>query len=134
MDRPKVGVGIFIVRDGKVLMGQRKGSHGESTWSLPGGHLELFESLEDCAKREVMEETGLTVSDIVFLTATNDIFKEENKHYITLFVKALNHGGTPNIMEPEFCSKWDWFSWDKLPEPLFLPIKNLIDAGFTPFN
>lgn len=55
---------------------------------LPGGHLEVGESPEECAAREVEEETGLTIitDDIRFLTATNDVFEAEGKHYVTLFV------------------------------------------------
>ena len=56
---PQVGVGVVIVRDGKVLLGLRRGSHGAGSWALPGGHLEWGESVESCARREVKEETGL---------------------------------------------------------------------------
>ncbi|WP_134596929.1 NUDIX domain-containing protein, partial [Pseudomonas aeruginosa] len=41
MPAPQVGVGVLILRDGKVLLGRRKGSHGAGCWSAPGGHLEL---------------------------------------------------------------------------------------------
>jgi 8-oxo-dGTP diphosphatase len=37
-DRPKVGVGVCIVKDNKVLLGKRKNSHGDGTWAFPGGH------------------------------------------------------------------------------------------------
>ena len=53
---PKVGVGVAVVKDGKVLLGKRKNAHGEGTWSFPGGHLEYKESWEDCAIRETLEE------------------------------------------------------------------------------
>jgi len=56
------------------------------TWALPGGHLEFNESIEACAEREVLEETGLNVGHFRFLTATNDIMLAEGKHYVTLFV------------------------------------------------
>ncbi len=55
MERPKVGVGVIVVKEGKVLLLQRKNSHGSGTWCFPGGHLEYGESLEECAKREVLE-------------------------------------------------------------------------------
>jgi 8-oxo-dGTP diphosphatase len=35
-------------------------------------------------------------------------------------------------MEPNKCEKWDWFEWDKLPEPLFLPTINQLKLGFNP--
>lgn len=60
----------------------------EGAIQLPGGHLEVGESPEACAVREVAEETGLVVreEDVRFVTATNDIFAREGKHYVTLFV------------------------------------------------
>ncbi len=42
--RPKVGLGVLIFKDGKVLLGKRKGAHGEGTWCPPGGHLEFGET------------------------------------------------------------------------------------------
>lgn len=134
MQRPKVGVGVFVIKDGRILMGQRINAHGEGTWSLPGGHLEFFETFEDCAKREVLEETGLTINGITYLTATNDLFEKENKHYVTIFVKSNDSEGIAKVMEPHKCLKWDWFSWDDLPKPLFLPIENLRKTSFNPYG
>jgi len=134
MERPKVGVGVFIIRNKKILMGQRINAHGEGTWSLPGGHLEFFETFEDCAKREVMEETGLKITDVTFATATNDMFEKENKHYITIFVKSKNSEGVAKVMEPNKCLKWDWFNWDNLPKQLFLPLENLRKTDFNPID
>ena len=57
-NRVQVGLGIIVVKDGKVLLGKRKSAHGKGTWCFPGGHLEFSESWEDCAKRETKEETG----------------------------------------------------------------------------
>lgn len=135
-NRPKVGVGVFVVKDGKVLLGKRKNAHGEGGWCFPGGHLELNESWEECAKRETLEETGLTIKNIRFSTATNDIFEKEGKHYITLFMIAEYDSGEVKIMEPDKCEKWDWFEWDerKLPNPLFVPQKNLLKQKYNPFK
>lgn len=58
----------------------------QGTWGHPGGHLEFNESFEDCAAREVLEETGLEVTDIRFLTAINNANMEGGKHYVTIFV------------------------------------------------
>lgn len=131
-NRPKVGVGVIVIKEGKILLGKRKGSHGEGSWSFPGGHLEFNESLEDCAKRELEEETGITVKNIQKFTYTNDIFPKEEKHYITCFVKADYDYGEAKILEPDKCEKWDWFEWDKMPEPLFIPLQNLLKEGINP--
>jgi 8-oxo-dGTP diphosphatase len=88
MKRPQVGVGVFIKKDGKILVGKRKGSHGAGTWALPGGHLEPGESFDACCKREVLEETGLIIKNVSPVVFTNDIFHDEGRHYITLFFKG----------------------------------------------
>lgn len=126
----RVGVAVILRRhDGAILMGLRKGSHGAGTWSLPGGHLEMGESVAECAWREVREETGLHIlqSTVRKLTFTNDIFEAEGKHYITLYVEADSGGGEPRVLEPDKCDEWRWCS--SPPEPLFLPIKNLLAEG-----
>lgn len=60
------------------------------TLQCPGGHLENGESFETTAARESLEETGLEIGDIRFLTATNDVFGgvDGGKHYVTVFVTA----------------------------------------------
>ncbi|WP_051118236.1 nucleotide triphosphate diphosphatase NUDT15, partial [Vibrio campbellii] len=122
----RVGVATIILRDGAILLGERVGSHGANTWATPGGHLELGESIEDCAKREVLEETGLIVDSIEKFTFTNDIFEKEGKHYVTLFVVASIVSGEPQVTEPDKCKQWKWCRLDDLPEPLFLPLINLL--------
>lgn len=129
MDRPGVGIGVIILRDGKVLLGRRKSSHGAGTWSFPGGHLELGESPEECARREVLEETGMRIRKSRFAAATNDIFGE-GKHYVTLFMLSEWESGEPVAREPGKAEAWGWFKWDSLPEPLFLPLQNLLKRGF----
>jgi 8-oxo-dGTP diphosphatase len=133
-NRPIVGVAVIITKKHKVLLGKRKGSHGSGSWALPGGHLEFNESIEQCAKREAFEETGLSIKNVAYATFTNDLFKEENKHYVTLFVVSQCEIGEPEIKEPDKCAKWDWFSWNDLPEPLFLSLENLLKQGFNPLH
>ena len=131
-DRPKVGVGVCVVHDGKVLFGKRLNAHGDGTWSFPGGHLEFGESFEACAARETLEETGLEIFDIKFITATNDVFIKEDKHYITVYMQATAKSPDAKVMEPDKMVDWEWFEWDNLPSPLFLPMQNLLKTGFRP--
>jgi 8-oxo-dGTP diphosphatase len=125
MDKVKVGVAAIIERDGKILMGQRKNSHGAGRWSFPGGHIEPGETPEQACEREAMEETGLRLLNIRRGPWTNDIFLAEKKHYITLFLFA-DAEGTPALREPDKCAKWLWVEKDNIPFPQFLPVFNLM--------
>lgn len=133
-NKPRVGLGVIVIRDSKVLCSKRKGAHGEGTWQFPGGHLEFKESWEECAEREVREESGIKIKNIRFGTASNDIFEHENKHYITVIMIADYESGEPEILEPEKCEGWEWFGWDELPKPQFLPIVHILEKGFNPFT
>ena len=88
--RVQVGIGVLLVKEGKVLLGHRIGAHEANTWGLPGGHLEFGETFEDCAIRETKEETNLTISELTCVGVTNDLFSEVDKHYVTLFLRAKN--------------------------------------------
>lgn len=123
--KPLIGVGVIVVKDGKVLLGKRKGAHGVGDWAFAGGHLELKESVEACAKRELEEETGLKALSLRLGPWTENVM-ENDKHYITLFVFVDHFVGEPKLLEPHKCEGWEWFAWDELPAPLFLPIQSLI--------
>ena len=131
---PKVGIGVFIIKDGKILFGKRKNAHGDGTWSLSGGHLEFNESWEDCAMRETLEEAGIKIKNIRFATATNDIYPTEGKHYITIFMLSDYDSGEVKIMEPDRFDEWGWFDWNAPPAPLFLPLQNLLKTKFNPLK
>jgi len=130
--RVGVGVGVLVVRDGRVLLGKRKGSHGAGTWSAPGGRLEFGESIEDCARRELAEETGLFAAETELGPYTNDFFPEAMAHFLTVFVVARGTQGVPQNLESEKCEGWAWFAWDELPAPLFTPLRNLLATGWRP--
>jgi 8-oxo-dGTP diphosphatase len=129
---PRVGVGVLVVREGRVLLGERRGSHGAGTWAPPGGHLEYRESPADCAGRELAEETGLTGGTLTPGPYTTDVFEPEGLHYITLFVVASDVSGVPIVREPTKCVRWGWFRWSALPTPLFAPVQSLRQLGYVP--
>jgi 8-oxo-dGTP diphosphatase len=124
--RPLVGIAVVVIKDNRVLLGKRKNAHGSGTWAFPGGHLEFNESIEACAKREVLEETGIRIKNLRYGPYTNDIFADEDKHYVTLFVIADYDSGSPMVKEPNKCEKWAWFQWTPNVQPCFLPIENLL--------
>ncbi|MDD5145978.1 MAG: NUDIX domain-containing protein [Candidatus Pacebacteria bacterium] len=130
--RPKVGVGIIVKNKSKILLLKRAASHGKGTWSPPGGHLEMFEDLEFCAKREVMEEAGIKIKNLNFLGITNDKFRTEGKHYITIFMQADFGSGKIMVCEKDKSSDINWFPINKLPHPLFLPLADLINNKSYP--
>ena len=71
-------------------------------WSLCGGHLEYGETFEECAKREVAEETGLKIENVKFLTAVESIFEEEGRHYVTIFMTSfVRKTADGEVPEPE---------------------------------
>ena len=78
-----------------------------------------------------MEETGLTVKDIKIAGITNDIFKKDNKHYITIWLTSRWESGEAKIMEPDKCSEMDWFTLETMPKNLFLPEEpNILQSDF----
>jgi len=129
--RPKVGIGILIFNEKKqLLLGQRNSELGEGAYGPPGGHLEFGESFEECAIRETKEEAGIKIYSPEFLDVTNDIFIDDNKHYISIFMHVmLPRGQKVENLEPHKNLGWEWFDTDKLPSKLFLPLQNLIDSG-----
>lgn len=133
-DRPLVGVGIAIIRNGKILLGKRKNAHGEGEWAFPGGHLEYGEEVEVCARREAIEETGLKLGKCVVGPYTNSVFHSRGKHYVTLILIAESPVGEAINREPEKCEYWEWFDWNNLPSPLFLPLRTLVENNFNPLD
>lgn len=136
--KPGVGVGIMILRDSKVLLGKRHSDpkkagsalHGEGTWTMPGGKLDFQEELEECAFRETFEETGIKINKnkLEIISLTNNIV--EDAHFVTIGFLCRDFDGEPKIMEPDEIVEWEWFSLDKLPQPIFLPSKGVLENYF----
>lgn len=129
---PRIGVGVLVRQNNKILLGKRRGSHGAGTWAPPGGHLEKWETVAQCAAREVIEETGLIISYAGIGSVTEDRYHAEQKHYVTLITLADYISGVPQVKEPDKCEQWEWFEWGNLPSPLFLSIANLVKSDFSP--
>ena len=132
---PRVGVGVLIVKEGKVLIGKRKGSHGAGQYALPGGKLEWRETWADCARREVLEETAISLYDVpVTYCYTTEAVIDDDNHWITVFMVAeVASNVEASNEEPEKCEGWEWMRWDEVPTPRFRPLDNILgDGGFAP--
>jgi 8-oxo-dGTP diphosphatase len=129
---PSVGVGIIIAKGDHVLLLRRKNVHGTGSWSTPGGHLDFGESPEACAIREAKEETDVDVIDVRFRAITNDVFEAEGRHYITLWMEGTYAGGEPIVNADYEMAEVGWYTWDALPQPLFLPFQHLLDGKCYP--
>jgi mutator protein MutT len=84
-EAPRMAVGAVIVDRGRVLLVRRGHEPAKGNWSLPGGGLELGESLVDGVVREVREETGLTVEPIELVELLDRIHREGDRvryHYV----------------------------------------------------
>ena len=127
--RPLVGVGVVLVRDGKVLLAKRQGSHGDNTWASAGGHLEFGETLEDCARREVLEEFGVYVHRMTFLCVSNIIAYAH--HYLDFEFLGDIASQLPEIQEQDSFTNLQWFPLTDLPKPLFEPVRIAIDSLLT---
>jgi mutator protein MutT len=97
-ERPIVGVGAVIVADGKVLLVKRKYEPLKGHWSLPGGMVEIGETLESALSREMLEETGLRVDVGPVIEVFDRIMRDEQKrvryHFVLIDYLCWPAGGT----------------------------------------
>ena len=131
--RPKAGVGVMIIKDGKVLLSQRISAHGAGEYSFPGGHLEHLESFEACAVRETAEECGVEIKNIRFQFLAN-MTAYQPKHYVHIGLIADWDRGEPQDLEPDKHAPWGWYSLDNLPKPLFYACTLAIESYQTGKN
>jgi 8-oxo-dGTP diphosphatase len=121
MDRPKVGLGVIILnKKAQVLVEKRIGAHAPY-WSIPGGHLELGETFERGAIRELKEEFNLDIENPKVIAVTNNLrtYRQEGLHYISIILVVKEFRGTPKIMEPDKCADFLWTDPLDLPKPHF---------------
>lgn len=134
-EKKKVGVGfgVMILKDGKLLLGKRhedpeKASsllNGAGTWTMPGGKLDFGETFEDGAKREVLEETGITLGQIDVICVNQDMV--ENAHFVTIGLFSEVFSDEPKVMEPDEITEWQWFDLNNLPSPLYFPSAKVLE-------
>ncbi len=122
----KVAVGVMIFKDDKVLLIRRQNSVGAGEYAFPGGKLDYMESFEECAHREIMEETGVAIKNLNFVNVSNMTYF--NQHYVLLGFRADWESGEAKIMEPQKCDYILWHSIDSIPEPFFEPSRAILNG------
>ena len=135
----RVGFGVMILKDDRVLLGKRHDDagkadsalHGEGTWTMPGGKLHFGESFEDEAYREVLEETGIKVNKdkLRLISLTNDVV--EDAHFVTIGFLCRDFEGEPKVMEPDEITEWQWLALDKFPYKIYFPSEKVLKNYFS---
>lgn len=126
----KVGIGLLIIKDGRVLLGKRKNAHGADEYAGPGGHLEYGETAEQTALRELAEECGIKIKNLRLL-CTSDLLTYFPKHYLDIGFAAEWESGEPEVLEPHKLESWNWYDMDDLPDGLFGCVSAYVESYKT---
>ena len=109
-DCPRVGVGAVVIRDGGVLLIKRGIPPSEGLWAIPGGMLELGETLQEGAEREIFEETGIRIraGEPVH---TFDFFEKDADgrirfHFVIVDMEADYISGEPKGADDALEARW----------------------------
>ena len=108
--RPRVAVGAIVFNDHKVLLVQRGKPPAEDLWAIPGGSVEIGETLKSAAEREIFEETGIRIcaGDPVY---TFDAIDRDRKgrvrfHYVIVDLMAEYVAGEPRAGDDATGARW----------------------------
>lgn len=124
-----IGVGcgaVILNKNNEILLQLRNKAPEKEYWSIPGGKVEMFETLEEAIKREVKEETDVNVEVIDCLGICNHIVTNEETHWVSPSFLCKIVEGEPKIMEPTKHLDMKWFSLDNLPEKLTITTKDAV--------
>jgi len=121
---PMVGIGIILLRGEEVLLIKRGRPPAAGAWSLPGGGQELGETAEAAARRELLEETGLTAGALTLIAHVDSIHRDKagriQYHYTILDFAALYESGDARAGDDVTALAWahprDFDSYDLWPE------------------
>ena len=109
-ERPYLAVSAAIIRDGKVLVVRRARKPALNLYTLPGGAVELGETLHEAVIREVREETQLTIEPVA-LAGTRDVIARDaqnrvERHFVILCFAARWLSGEPVLNEELDDARW----------------------------
>jgi mutator protein MutT len=123
--QPAVGVGAVVIRDGRVLLIRRGKEPLRGRWLVPGGTVELGETLEEAVVREIREETSLDVAPLEVLTVFDRIDRQEGRvvyHYVIVDYLCQYLAGDPRAGSDAeavaFVAREDLDAYDLPPKAL----------------
>lgn len=115
-DFPRVGVGAIVIKDDKVLLVKRGIPPSKGLWAIPGGHIELGETLQETAEREILEETGIVIRAkkpvYTFDLIERDDTGKIRFHYIVVDLMAEYVSGEPLGADDALEARW--LSWEEI--------------------
>jgi 8-oxo-dGTP diphosphatase len=130
-NRPKVGIGLLVFKEGKLLLAKRASDGlAGGLYAGPGGHIEFGETPEEAAVRETSEETGIEIQN-VRTVGVMTLLCWPGKHYIGIELAADWVSGEPQNLEPDKHGPWAWYDLNALPEPLIQGDHECLEAMKT---
>lgn len=124
-NRPLVGLQVLVIKDGKVLIGFHK---SKDVYGIPGGHWENGETLEEGAKREVLEESGVVCKNLKFVCNFENYREDKKRSYITVSYTADYDSGNIEGNVEEGTVDWQWIvPQEALKLNLFPTCRTLIE-------
>ncbi len=131
MTRQFIGTCVIVLdkRQTKLLLGKRINAYKAGMYGLPGGRVSYTELLTDGAIREFAEETGLQAKELTYVGVVRE--KQEGYSFIHFAFVCKTYQGTLEMKEPEKCEKWEWFSFNSLPENILPGHKAAIEMFLT---
>jgi 8-oxo-dGTP diphosphatase len=115
-DRPMVGAGALVVRDGRILLVKRRNPPNKGRWAVPGGLVELGESTLDAARREVREELGIEieVGSLFEVASTVELDKTGRARYHFIIVDYLARPVGGRVRLNLESSRYGWFTAEQV--------------------
>jgi len=117
---------VVVNKENKILLVRHKKGN-QRYWVLPGGRLEYGETFEECAIRELKEETGLDVEVERFLFLSEALAPDRSRHIVNIFIKAKVVGGTMKLGDEPVLAGVDFLPLEDLAKlTLFPPVSDEI--------
>jgi 8-oxo-dGTP diphosphatase len=117
-DQPIVGIGVVIVRDFKIALIKRGNEPSKGKWTIPGGLVELGESVEEAVIREAKEETCLDVEEpqLIDVVGNVDLDEDDKVKYHYVIIDYLVHVKNGNIQAASDAAELRWVPFEEVED------------------